>query len=142
MNRFQCTKCVHVSILKFLDSMMFYMIRGFQRLQIYNFWIHRTKDMNLIVWQKGLIQFEIDFNLNSESMKYYCTTGFYMSQGFQWYIICYFSSYRSKDMNYQRLEWNLIEIPIWIEFKSGADTCHVLIERYRFSQIAIRSRRI
>jgi hypothetical protein len=34
------------------------------------------------------------------------------------------------------------EIPIWIEFKSGADTCHVLIERYRFGRIAIRGRRI
>jgi hypothetical protein len=34
------------STLKFLDPMMFYMIRGFQRLQIYNFWMIGTKDMN------------------------------------------------------------------------------------------------
>jgi hypothetical protein len=28
------------------DSMMFYMIRGFQRLQICNFWMYGTNDMN------------------------------------------------------------------------------------------------
>jgi hypothetical protein len=69
---------VHVSTLKFLDSMVFYMIRGIQGLQICNVWILRTKDMNLIVKQIGLIQFENDFNLNTETMKYYYTTGFHM----------------------------------------------------------------
>jgi hypothetical protein len=68
---------VHISTLMFLDFMMFYMIRGFQRLQIYNFWMHRTKDMNLLVWQKDLIQFENEFNFNTEAMKVYCTNGFY-----------------------------------------------------------------
>jgi hypothetical protein len=38
---------VHVSNLGFLDPMMFYKLRGFQRLQICNFWMDRTKDMNL-----------------------------------------------------------------------------------------------
>jgi hypothetical protein len=33
----------------FLDSMVFYTIRGLHRLQICNFWILRTKDMNLFV---------------------------------------------------------------------------------------------
>jgi hypothetical protein len=47
LDTFDCTKCMHVSTLKFLDPMMFYMIRGFQWLQIYNFWMGRTKDMNL-----------------------------------------------------------------------------------------------
>jgi hypothetical protein len=49
---------MHVSNLKFLDSIIFYMIIEFQRLQICNFWILRTKDMSLLVKQIGLIQFE------------------------------------------------------------------------------------
>jgi hypothetical protein len=61
---------VHISNLMFLDSMMFYMIRGFQILQICNFWMIETKDMNLLVWQKDLIQFENEFKLNTETMKY------------------------------------------------------------------------
>jgi hypothetical protein len=67
---------VHISTLKFLDSMMIYMIRGFQRLQICNFLILRTKDMHLIVKQIGLIQFENESNLNTETMKFYFTSGF------------------------------------------------------------------
>jgi hypothetical protein len=50
--------------------MLFYMIRGFQRLQIYNFWMLRTKDMNLFVKQISFIQFENAFNLNTETMKF------------------------------------------------------------------------
>jgi hypothetical protein len=45
LNEFECTKFVHVSTLVFLDSKVFYMLRGFQGLQICNFWINRTKDM-------------------------------------------------------------------------------------------------
>jgi hypothetical protein len=48
-----------------------------------------------------LIQFENEFNLNTETMKDSGTNGFYTSQGFQWYIICDFWTYESKDMNYQ-----------------------------------------
>jgi hypothetical protein len=33
--------------LDFLDPMVFYKLRGFQILQICNFWMDRTKDMNL-----------------------------------------------------------------------------------------------
>jgi hypothetical protein len=47
LDKFECTKCVHISNLDFIDPMMFYMLRGFQRLQICDFWIDRTKDMNL-----------------------------------------------------------------------------------------------
>jgi hypothetical protein len=57
---------------------MFYMLRGFQRLQIYNIWMDRIKDMDLASYQKGLIQFENRFKLNTETMNYYVTTGFYM----------------------------------------------------------------
>jgi hypothetical protein len=39
--------------------------------------------MNLLVKQKGLIQFENIFKLNTETMKFYGTTGFYMLIGFQ-----------------------------------------------------------
>jgi hypothetical protein len=45
LNRFECTKCVHISTLGFLDHMMFYMLRGFQRLQICDFWTLESKDM-------------------------------------------------------------------------------------------------
>jgi hypothetical protein len=55
----------------FLDSMMFYMIIEFQRLQICNFWMHRTKDMDLLVWQEDFIQFENGFQLDTETMKFY-----------------------------------------------------------------------
>jgi hypothetical protein len=47
LDKFECTKCVHISNLIFIDPMMFYKLRGFQGLQICNFWINRTKDMNL-----------------------------------------------------------------------------------------------
>jgi hypothetical protein len=46
LNEFECTRFVHVSTLMFLDSMMFYKIRGFQRLQICDCWMCRTKDMD------------------------------------------------------------------------------------------------
>jgi hypothetical protein len=46
LDKFECTKCVHISNLDFLDSMMFYKLRGFQGLQICNFWTNKTKDMN------------------------------------------------------------------------------------------------
>jgi hypothetical protein len=74
---------MHVSNLNFLDSIIFYMIREFQRLQICNFWILRTKDMSLLVKQIGLIQFENEFNLNTRTMKYFWTSGFYTLQAFQ-----------------------------------------------------------
>jgi hypothetical protein len=74
---------VHVSTLMFLDSMMFYIIRGFQGLQICNFWMIRTKDMNLLVKQMSLIQFENEFKLNTKTMRYCGTTGFYTLQAFQ-----------------------------------------------------------
>jgi hypothetical protein len=41
-------------------------------------------------------------------MKFYCTIGFYISYGFQRDIICYFSSYRSKVMNFTRFNWILV----------------------------------
>jgi hypothetical protein len=47
--------CAYINFDVF-DSMMFYMIREFQRLQICNFWMHRTKDMDLLVWQEDFIQ--------------------------------------------------------------------------------------
>jgi hypothetical protein len=47
LDKFECTKCVHVSNLDFFDPMMFYKLRGFQRLQICNFWMDRSKDMDL-----------------------------------------------------------------------------------------------
>jgi hypothetical protein len=47
LDKFECTKCVHVSNLDFLDPMMFYKLIGFQRLQIYNFWTLGSKDVNL-----------------------------------------------------------------------------------------------
>jgi hypothetical protein len=59
------------------------MIREFQGLQICNFWMIRTKDMNLLVKQMSLIQFENDFKLSTETMRYYGTTGFYTLQAFQ-----------------------------------------------------------
>jgi hypothetical protein len=43
-------------------------------------------------------------------MKYYCTVGFKIWLAFQWYIICNFSSCRLKDMIFQRLGTNLIQI--------------------------------
>jgi hypothetical protein len=56
----------------------------------------------------GLIQFENDFKLNTETMKFLCTNGFYMFHGFQWNIICYFWTQESKDMNIQRFGLNLV----------------------------------
>jgi hypothetical protein len=47
LDKFECTKCVHVSNLDFLDPMMFYKLRGFQRLQNCKFWILGSKDMDL-----------------------------------------------------------------------------------------------
>jgi hypothetical protein len=47
--KFECTKFVHISTLVFLDSKIFFMFRGFHRLQICNFWISREKDMNYLV---------------------------------------------------------------------------------------------
>jgi hypothetical protein len=47
LDKIICTKFVHVTNLMFLDSMMFNKIIGFQRLQICDFWMCRTKDMNL-----------------------------------------------------------------------------------------------
>jgi hypothetical protein len=41
-------------------------------------------------------------------MKFYYTIGFYISYGFQRDIICYFSSYRSKVMNFTRFNWILV----------------------------------
>jgi hypothetical protein len=46
LRRFECTKCVHVSSLDFLDPMVFYRTRAFQRLQNCNFWIPGSIDMN------------------------------------------------------------------------------------------------
>jgi hypothetical protein len=61
---------------------------------------------------RGLIQFENRFNFNTESMKDYGTNGFYMSQGFQWYIICNFSMYGLEVMNFQIFSTNLIQISV------------------------------
>jgi hypothetical protein len=77
LDRFECTRFVHVSTLMFLDSMIFYMIRGFQRLQICDFWMCKTKDMNLLVQQEYLNQFENEFKLNTETIEYYCTIRIY-----------------------------------------------------------------
>jgi hypothetical protein len=49
LNEFECTKFVHISTLVFLDSKVFYKLRGFHRLPIYDFWITREKDMNYLV---------------------------------------------------------------------------------------------
>jgi hypothetical protein len=38
----------------------------------------KTKDMNLIVKQMSLIQFKNEFKLNTKTMNYYGTNGFYM----------------------------------------------------------------
>jgi hypothetical protein len=117
LDKFECTKCVHVSTLKFLDSMMFYMFRGFQRLQICNFWTLRTKDMKLLLKQIGLIQFENEFNLNTENIKYYCTNGFYILLSFQWYKVCNFWTHGFEVMNFQRFSTNLIWISNLYLFK-------------------------
>jgi hypothetical protein len=68
--------------------------------------------MNLLVKQRGLIQLENDFKLNNETMYYYGTNEFYMSQGFQWYIICNFWTYKSKDMIFQRSKQILVQISV------------------------------
>jgi hypothetical protein len=49
LDRFECTKFVHVSTLVFLDSKVFYMFWGIHRLQICYFWMTRAKDMNQLV---------------------------------------------------------------------------------------------
>jgi hypothetical protein len=53
--KFECTKCVHVSTFGFFDSMMFYKIRGFQRLHIYNFLDTWFKRYELNKLTEGLI---------------------------------------------------------------------------------------
>jgi hypothetical protein len=68
--------------------------------------------MNLIVKQISLIQFENEFKSNTETMNFYCTNGLYILLAFQWYIICNFWTYKSKDMIFQRLGTNLIQTPI------------------------------
>jgi hypothetical protein len=45
------------------------MIRGFQILQICNFWMCRTKGMNLLMWQMSLNQFENEFKMTTETDK-------------------------------------------------------------------------
>ena len=43
LERFNFTKCVHVSTLVFSGSNVFYMFQGFQRLQICCIWMCGTK---------------------------------------------------------------------------------------------------
>jgi hypothetical protein len=84
----------------FLDSMMFYMIRGFQILQICDFWMCRTKVINLLVQQFDLNQFENEFKLYTETMRFDCTIGFYTLLAFQRHNICDFWIFSLKDMNF------------------------------------------
>jgi uncharacterized ParB-like nuclease family protein len=48
--KFEGSKCVHVSSLKFFGSRVFYMFLGIHRLQICSDWIYRTKVMNYMVF--------------------------------------------------------------------------------------------
>jgi hypothetical protein len=99
------------------------MIRGFQRLQICNFWMHRTKDMNLLMWQMSLNQFENEFKLTTETMEYYCIIGFYSSLAFQRHKVCKFWIYGLKDMNFQRSKHFLFLKSNSNSVKTGG--CHV-----------------
>jgi hypothetical protein len=46
----------------------------------------------------SLNQFENEFNLNTETMRFYCTNGLYTILAFHRHIICNFWIYESKDM--------------------------------------------
>jgi hypothetical protein len=60
--------------------------------------------MNLIVKQMDLIQFENEINLNTKTMKYYCTNRFYTFLAFQRHIICDFWIHGSKFMDFVSLQ--------------------------------------
>jgi hypothetical protein len=47
-----------------------------------------------------LIQFENEFNLNFETMGFYCIIRFYTLLAFQRHKVCKFWIYGSKDMNF------------------------------------------
>jgi hypothetical protein len=64
--------------------------------------------------QMSLNQFENEFKLITETMKYYCTTGFYTLLAFQWYKVCNFWTHGLKVMIFHRFSRNQIQILIWI----------------------------
>jgi hypothetical protein len=60
------------------------------------------------VQQKDLNQFEIQFKLNTETMEYYYTNGFYTLLAFQRHEVCKLWMDALKDMIFQRFKQNLV----------------------------------
>jgi hypothetical protein len=50
----------------------------------------------------SLNQFENEFKMNTETMVFYCISGFYTLLAFQRHFICNFWTYGLKDMNFER----------------------------------------
>jgi hypothetical protein len=56
----------------------------------------------------SLNKFEHEFKLNTETMEYYCTFGFYTLLAFQTHKVCKFWMYGLKGMNFARFKQFLL----------------------------------
>jgi hypothetical protein len=87
-------------IWKICGSRVFYKFRGFHRLPIYDFWITREKDMNYLVLKCNLLYLNFTSIICTVTMWYYCIIVFYTLQGFHWYVIFNFWTYRRFSMHF------------------------------------------
>jgi hypothetical protein len=78
----------------------------------------RTKDMNLLMQQEYLNQFENEFKLSTETIEYYCTIGFYLFLAFQRHKVCNFWIYGLKVMNFASFS-NLKQFKNKFQFGAG-----------------------
>jgi hypothetical protein len=65
----------------------------------------------------------MDFKLNTETMNYYCTNGFYTTLAFQRHKVCNFWIYGLKDMNFASFS-NLKQSKNRFEFGAGPGLTH------------------
>jgi hypothetical protein len=120
LDRFECTKFVHISTLVFLDSKVFYMFWGFHRLQICYFWITRAKDMNYLVLKCKLHHLNFTSINCTVTMWYYCIFGFYTLQGFQGYKIWKIWTSKTFYIDFTRFVLKQVfKFQIWNRFDRG-----------------------
>jgi hypothetical protein len=80
----------------------------------------------------SLKQFENELNLTTETMKYYCTIGFYTLLAFQRHKVFKIWMHGLKDMNFESFQ--IFEFYL-NQTKPGFDTWRLMIRRYRFVSI-------
>jgi hypothetical protein len=78
-----------------------------------NIWIYLC---NRWVW----INLKMNFKLTTETIKYYCTIGFYSLLAFQRHKVCEFWMHGWKEMNFASFKQNMLLIPIWKPNETGA----------------------